>query len=114
MADFDDSVWQRKGATLSDKTARREYGLTQDEIVEAIRAGQLQYRQNSIHGNPFLRLLRDEVEVLVRRKRGGDYLLGQQARTEVTGIDRELKKLKKQIAALEARKSKLLADPLGN
>ncbi|MGC9225634.1 MAG: hypothetical protein ACP5E2_17150, partial [Terracidiphilus sp.] len=34
-----DSEWQRKGATLSDKTARKEFGLTQDEIVRAIRAG---------------------------------------------------------------------------
>ena len=84
MADSDDSVWQRKRATLSDKTARKEYGLTQDEIVEAIRAKQLQYRQNSSHGNPFLRLLRQEVELLVRGKNGGDYLQGQQARTELT------------------------------
>jgi ribosomal protein S16 len=37
--------WQRKGATLSDKTARMEFGLTQDEIYEAIDAGTLQYRQ---------------------------------------------------------------------
>jgi hypothetical protein len=27
------SEWQRKGGTLSDKTARKEFGLTQDEIV---------------------------------------------------------------------------------
>ena len=67
MAYFDDSVWQRKGATLSDKTARKEYGLSQDEIVEAIRDGQLQYRENSIHGNPFLRLLRHEVEALIEK-----------------------------------------------
>ena len=33
-----ESEWQRKGATLSDKTARKEFGLTQDEIVQAIRA----------------------------------------------------------------------------
>lgn len=110
MADIDGSVWQRKGATLSDKTVRKEYGLTQDEIVEAIRAGQLRYRQNSIHGNPFLRLLRHEVELLVRTKHGGDYLQGQQARTELAGINRELKKLKKQLVVLEARKSKLLSD----
>jgi len=38
-----DSEWQRKGATLSDKTARTEFGLTQDEIVQAIRAGKLHY-----------------------------------------------------------------------
>ena len=36
--------WVRKGATLSDKTARAEFGLTQDEIIAAIRAGKLQYR----------------------------------------------------------------------
>jgi len=63
-----DSEWQREGATLSDKTARKEFGLTQDEIVQAIRAGKLQYRANSIYGNPFLRLLRREVEALVKKK----------------------------------------------
>jgi hypothetical protein len=36
--------WGRKGATISDKTARLEYGLTQDEIYDAIDAGKLQYR----------------------------------------------------------------------
>ena len=55
-----DSEWQRKGATLSDKTARKEFGLTQEEIVRAIRAGTLRYRLNSVFGNPFLRLLHDE------------------------------------------------------
>ena len=54
--------WSRKGATLSDKTARKEFGLTQDEIVAAIDAGRLQYRVGVIHGNPWLRLLRREIE----------------------------------------------------
>ena len=76
-----DSGWQRKGATLSDKTARKEFGLIQDEIVQAIRAGKLQYRRNSIHGNHFLRLLRREVEALVKKKHGDDYLKEQQAKT---------------------------------
>ena len=49
--------WVRKGATLSDKTARAEFGLTQDEIVAAIRAGKLQYRPAEMHENPWLRLL---------------------------------------------------------
>ena len=30
-----DAEWRRKGATLSDKTARAEFGLTEDEIVAA-------------------------------------------------------------------------------
>jgi hypothetical protein len=29
------SVWSTKGATLSDKSARQEFGLTQAEIIEA-------------------------------------------------------------------------------
>ncbi len=33
-----DSVWSEKGATMSDKSARQEFGLTQEEIVAAIRA----------------------------------------------------------------------------
>lgn len=109
MADFDDSLWQRRGATLSDKSARKEYGLSQDEIIEAIRDGRLQYRENSIHGNPFLRLLRHEVEALVERQHGGDYLRGQRARAELAEINSELKKLKRRITALEERKSTIVA-----
>src|ERR1035441_7452075 len=46
-----DSEWQRKGATLSDKTAREAFGLTQDQIVRAIRAGKLHYREGSMYGD---------------------------------------------------------------
>jgi len=103
------SEWQRKGATLSDKTARKEFGLTQNEIVQAIRAGTLHYSLNSVFGNPFLRLLRREVEALVKKKHGDNYLKGRQTNAELTRINRELKRLKTQIAALEDRKSKLNA-----
>ena len=105
----DPAEWQRKGATLSDKTAREEFGLTQDEIVQAIQAGKLQYRHGSMHGNPFLRLLRREVETLVTKQHGASYLKSQQAKTEIACVNRELKRLKTQIAALEERRSKLIA-----
>ena len=105
-----DSEWQRKGATLSDKTARKEFGLTDDEIVQAIRAGRLHYREGSVYGNPFLRLLRREVEALVKTRHGDNYLKDRQSKTELARINRELKRLKTQIAALEKRKSKLLGD----
>jgi len=107
--DESDSEWQRKGATLSDKTARDEFGLTQDEIVRAIRAGTLRYREGSMYGNPWLRLLRREVEALVRKKHGNDYLKDRQSKAELVRINRELKRLKAQIARLEERKSELLA-----
>jgi hypothetical protein len=104
-----DSEWQRKCATLSDKTAREEFGLTEDEIIRAIRAGKLQYREGSIYGNPWLRLLRREVEALVRKKHGENYLKDRQVKTELAHINRELRRLKTQIARLEERKSKLIA-----
>ncbi len=100
--------WSRKGATLSDKTARKEFGLTQDEIVAAIDAGQLQYRVGVIHGNPWLRLLRREVEDLMDSTYDGRE---RRARAEVARVDLDLKKLRAQIAALEEHRAKLLADP---
>jgi len=61
----DNSIWTRKGATLSDKSARQEFGLTQQEIYAAMRVSKLQFRESNMHGNPWFRLLRHEVEALV-------------------------------------------------
>ncbi len=101
--------WQQKSATLSDKTAREEFGLTQDEIVQAIRAGKLRYRVGSMYGNPYLRLLRREVEAVVKKKRGGGYLKNRKTQTELNRVNRELNRLKRQTAALEKLRSKLMA-----
>jgi len=108
--DDHDPEWQRNGAALSDKAARKDFGLTQEEIVRAIRTGRLQYREGSMYGNPWLRLLRREVEALVKNERGAEYLKERQARTELTRINGELKRLKAEIATLEERKLTLLAD----
>ena len=102
--------WVRKGATLSDKTARAEFGLTQDEIIAAIRAGRLQYRRAEMQGNPWLRLLRREVEDLVSTGHGEGYLRERQARAELKQVNRELKQHRAQVAALEERRSALLAE----
>lgn len=39
-----------------------------------MRAGKLQFQQNSMHGNPWFRLLRHEVEALVKENSGKDGL----------------------------------------
>jgi hypothetical protein len=108
--DLHDREWGRKGATLSDKTARQEYGLTQAEIFAAIDAGKLQYRPAAMHGNPWLRLLRREVEDLARTLHGERNLREQQARTELARINRELKQLRAQLAALGERRAALLSE----
>lgn len=102
--------WSRKGATLSDKTARKEFGLTQDEIVVAIDAGQLQYRVGVIHGNPWLRLLRREVEELMDSTYNDRDHRQRRARAGLARVDSDLKKLRAEVAALEEHRAKLLAD----
>jgi hypothetical protein len=102
--------WGRKGATLSDKTARAEFGLTQDEIYDAIDAGKLQYRRAAMHGYPWLRLLRREVEDLVSTRHGERYLRERRARTELKRVNRELKQLRTQLTALEERRAALLSE----
>jgi hypothetical protein len=102
--------WSRKGATLSDKTARKEFGLTQDEIVAAIDAGQLQYRVGVIHGNPWLRLLRREVEEIMDSTYNDRDHRQRRARAEAARVDRDLKGLRAEVAALEEHRAKLLAD----
>jgi hypothetical protein len=47
---------------LSDKTAQKEFNLELAEILEAIKSGKLQYRHNTLYGNPCFKLLRNEVE----------------------------------------------------
>ena len=104
----DDSAWTLKGATLSDKTAQKEFGLTHEEIVEGIRAVKLQYRQNSLYGSPFLRLIRREVEAWVAEKYGLDYLKKKHWQNELTQINKTLRQLKSQMLSLEERKAELL------
>jgi hypothetical protein len=108
--DYPDAEWAGKGATLSDKTACEEFGLTRDEIIAGIRAGKLQYRPSSIYGNPWLRLLRREVEGFVRSERGEGYLRERQARTELASVNRESKRLRRELATLEKRRTALLSE----
>jgi hypothetical protein len=103
-----DSAWTTKGATLSHQSAEKEFGLTFDEIVAGIRAGKLQYRENSIYGAPFLRLIRSEVEALVSEKYGKDHLSKKKWKKELAEINKTLKQLKSQTLSLETRKAELL------
>ena len=105
-----DANWTQKGATLSDKSARQEFGLTQQEIVAAIREGKLQYRENHIHGNPYLRLLRHEVEALVRDTSGKDELRKKKLEKELADINKEARKLKTRLNAIERRRAELLKE----
>lgn len=101
------SIWSQKGATLSDKSAEKEFGLSEHDIIKAIRAGKLQYRENNLYGNPYFRLLRHEVEALVAEKYGSKQLTRKKLKNELAQVNRELRKLKAQAGVLDKRRAEL-------
>jgi hypothetical protein len=106
----DDEEWRRKGATLNDKSARKEFGLSQEEVVDAIDAGKLSHRIGVIHGNPWFRLLRREVEELMNTTYNDQPYGERRARAELACDDHELKQLRTQLALLEAQRAELVAE----
>ncbi len=100
--------WFKKGATLSDKSAQKEFGITREEIYKAIDDGKLHYHMSEVYGNPYFKLLRSEVEAFATEKYGKEYLEKKKIEKELTQINKELKKLKTQIATFEQKKVELL------
>jgi hypothetical protein len=105
MAEYGE--WNQKGATLSDVTAKKEYGVNRDFIVKGIRAGKLEYRDGAIWGNPYLRVLRRQLEKYLVEELGKQYLVGVKAQTELRKIKKEISELKKRLCELENRKTTL-------
>jgi coenzyme F420-reducing hydrogenase delta subunit len=105
MAEYGE--WNRKGATLSDKTAKKEYGVDRDFIVKGIRAGKLEYREGVIWGNPYIKLLRSQLERFIAEELGNDCLSSTKKQTELRKIKKEINSLNKKLNELQARKMEL-------
>ncbi len=99
--------WNRKGATLSDVTAKAEYGVSRDFIVKGIETDRLEYRDGSIWGNPYLRILRSQLEKYISEELGEDYLVRAKAQTELRRIKKEISELTKRLTVLQNRKTDL-------
>ena len=105
MAEYGE--WNRKGAVLSDKTAQKEYGVTRDLIVSGIQTGKLEYREGAVWGNPYLRVLRSQLERYIVAQLGSEYLLSKKSHDELHNIRKEIAAIRKKLAVLEARKAAL-------
>jgi hypothetical protein len=105
MAEYGE--WIRKGAVLSEVTAQKEYGVTRDFILEGIQAGKLEFREGAVWGNPYLRVLRSQLEAYIAQKFGSEYVLKTKSQIELRAINKEIADLKKKLSALEARKAAL-------
>jgi coenzyme F420-reducing hydrogenase delta subunit len=88
-------------------SAEKEYGVDQNFIVRGIRAGRLKYREGTIWGNPFVRLLRRQLEQYIAEERGADYLSNSKKATELRMIKKEIGQLKKRLKEIELRKTEL-------
>jgi len=103
-----ESLWVKQGGTFSHKNACKEFGLTEEEIIDAMKAGKLQYRQNYAHGNPYFRVLRIEVEALATELHGNKAVKQQEIKHRLRKINKEINSLKRKLASLEKRKVELL------
>ena len=101
--------WNRKGATLSDVTAQAEYGVSRDCIVRGIQTDKLEYREGSLWGNPYLRVLRSQLEHYIAEDLGEDYLLRVKNHTELRRVKKEIADLTKRLARLQERQKELEA-----
>jgi len=105
MAEYGE--WNRKGATLSDVTAQKEFGVSQDFILKGIRAGKLEYREGAIWGNPYLRVLRSQLEKYIAEELGSGQLQSTKTQTELRKVKKEIAELKKKLTVLEVRKAEI-------
>lgn len=101
--------WNRKGATLSDVTAQAEYGVSREFIIKGIEAGKLEYREGAVWGNPYLRVLRRQLEAYVQEELGEGYLTRTKNRAELRRVKKEIAELIKRLGALQDRKKELEA-----
>lgn len=105
MAEYGE--WNRKGATLSNVTAEKEYGVNWDFIVEGISAGKLEYREGSIWGNPYLKIIRRQLEAYIAERLGEPYLVEVKAKIELRQIKKDITGLQKQMSMLQMQKTNL-------
>ena len=100
--------WTSPGETLSHKNACKEFDLEEDVVIEAMKKGILQYRVNYAHGNPYYRLLRNEVIALAKEIHGENTLELKRIEFEIKTTTTEINSYKRKISALEKKKIKLI------
>ena len=66
-----------------------------------------------MHGNPWYRLLRHEVESLVRDMSGQDYLHKQKRQKELADLNKEARTLTTRLKAIERRRVELTRELAG-
>ena len=69
--------------------------------------GKLQYRANYAHGNPYYRVLREEVKVLAEELHGANGVETQELKHKIKTIDKEIRSLERKLSSLKKEKAEL-------
>ena len=98
---------ESQGRSPQRADAEKEYGVTRDFIVKGIQSGKLEYREGAVWGNPYLRVLRSQLELYIAAQLGSEHLLSRKLQTELRAVNKEIAEHRKKLAALEARKAEI-------
>ncbi len=102
--------WTDPGGAIIIKTAVNDFDVTEEELNAAIKSGKLNYRHNTLYGNPTLKLLRSEVESYIIEKYGQNYLNKKKLRVELANVNKEINSAIRKAKAGEKRKAQLLIE----
>jgi hypothetical protein len=69
--------------------------------------GKLECREGAVWGNPFLRILRSQLEPDIAEELGSEYVASKKSLTELRAVNKEIADLRKRLIALEGRKAVL-------
>lgn len=105
MAEYGE--WGRKNATLSEVTAQAEYGVSRNFIIKGIKRRKLEFRDGAIWGNPYVRILRSQLEAYIEEECGSGYLSAAKNDAKLRKLTKEIAAIKKTLRKLEARKATL-------
>ena len=75
--------------------------------MKGIQAGKLEYREGAIWGNPYLRVLRRQLEGYIADQFGSKQLTATKTQAELCKVNREVAGLKRKLGALQVRKAEL-------
>jgi hypothetical protein len=103
-----DPEWRMQGGTLSHKNAMKEFGLTEEQIIQGMRSGKLQYRENYAHGNPYFRLLRSELEIFATEINGIEGVQRQKTQHRLNETKKQINSLKRKLKLLEKERDSLI------
>jgi hypothetical protein len=107
MAEYGE--WNKKGASLSNVTAESEYQIERDFIIKGINEGKLEFREGSVWGNPYFKILRSQLEPYIISELGLEYLMKVKNEAELKVVKNEISSTRKNLNLLEIRKKELEA-----